>query len=277
MPKLLSDEDVAAYQDRGYHFPIEALSATEVADFRRKLEDYEAASGGPIKGEMRHRSHVLFTWIDEMVRHPKILDAAEDVLGPDILCWNTSFFIKEARDPGFVSWHQDATYWGLSSSDVLTVWIAMSPANKISGCMKFVAGTHRQQVKHEDTFDRNNLLTRGQEIAVEVDEAEAVLVELKPGQASLHHVLLFHGSEPNRSDERRIGLAIRYIPTRLRQAVGQRDWATLVRGKDRFRNFEPAHVPKRDLEPAALAFHQMVSEEQVKVLYRGTGKTAYRA
>jgi hypothetical protein len=269
--------EVAAYQDRGYHFPIEALSATEVADFRRKLEDYEAASGGPIKGEMRHRSHVLFTWIDQMVRHPKILDAAEDVLGPDILCWNTSFFIKEARDPGFVSWHQDATYWGLSSSDVLTVWIAMSPANKISGCMKFVAGTHRQQVKHEDTFDRNNLLTRGQEIAVEVDEAQAVHVELKPGEASLHHVLLFHGSEPNRSDDRRIGLAIRYIPTRLRQAVGQRDWATLVRGKDRFRNFEPAHVPKRDLEPAALAFHQMVSEEQVKVLYRGTGKTAYRA
>jgi non-heme Fe2+,alpha-ketoglutarate-dependent halogenase len=277
VPKLLSDKEVAAYQDRGYHFPIEALSATEVADFRRKLEDYEAASGGPIKGEMRHRSHVLFTWIDEMVRHPKILDAAEDVLGPDILCWNTSFFIKEARDPGFVSWHQDATYWGLSSSDVLTIWVAMSPANKISGCMKFVAGTHRAQVKHEDTFDRNNLLTRGQEIAVEVDEAQAVHVELKPGQASLHHVLLFHGSEPNRSDDRRIGLAIRYIPTRLRQAVGQRDWATLVRGKDRFRNFEPAHVPKRDLEPAALAFHQMVSEEQVKVLYRGTGKTAYRA
>jgi non-heme Fe2+,alpha-ketoglutarate-dependent halogenase len=277
VPKLLSDKEVAAYQDRGYHFPIEALSATEVADFRRKLEDYEAASGGPIKGEMRHRSHVLFTWIDQMVRHPKILDAAEDVLGPDILCWNTSFFIKEARDPGFVSWHQDATYWGLSSSDVLTVWIAMSPANRVSGCMKFVAGTHRQQVKHEDTFDRNNLLTRGQEIAVEVDEAQAVHVELKPGEASLHHVLLFHGSEPNRSDDRRIGLAIRYIPTRLRQAVGQRDWATLVRGKDRFRNFEPAHVPKRDLEPAALAFHQMVSEEQVKVLYRGTGKTAYRA
>ena len=277
MPKLLSEKEVSAYQDRGYHFPIDALNAIEVADFRRKLEDYEVLSGGPIKGEMRHRSHVLFTWIDEMVRHAKILDAVEDLLGPDILCWNTSFFIKEARDPGFVSWHQDATYWGLSSSDVSTVWIAMSAANRVSGCMKFIAGTHRQQVKHADTFDQDNLLTRGQEIAVEVDEAHAVHVELKPGQASLHHVLLVHGSEPNRSDDRRIGLAIRYIPTRLRQAVGQRDWATLVRGKDVYRNFEPAHVPKRDLEPEALAFHHMVSEEQLKVLYRGTGKTAYRA
>jgi non-heme Fe2+,alpha-ketoglutarate-dependent halogenase len=143
--------------------------------------------------------------------------------------------------------------------------------------MKFVAGTHQQQVKHADTFDQNNLLTRGQEIAVDVDEAKAVHVELKPGQASLHHVLLFHGSEPNRSDDRRIGLAVRYIPTHLKQAVGQRDWATLVRGKDNYGHFEPEHVPKRDLEPEALAFHKMVSEEQVRVLYRGTGKSAYRA
>ena len=111
---------------------------------------------------------------------------------------------------------------GSISSDVATAWIAMSPANKVSGCMKFVAGTHKQQVKHEDTFNQNNLLTRGQEIAVEVDESKAVFAELKPGQASLHHVLLFHGSEPNRSDDRRIGLAVRYIPTRLKQAVGQK-------------------------------------------------------
>ena len=105
MPKMLSKDQVTAYRERGYHFPIEALSASEVAGFRRKLEDYEAGSGGPIKAEMRHRSHVLFTWIDQMVRHPRILDAMEDLLGPDILCWNTSFFIKEAHDPGFVSWH----------------------------------------------------------------------------------------------------------------------------------------------------------------------------
>lgn len=277
MPKVLNETEVASYRRNGYHFPINALSASEVATFRKKLEDYEAESGGPIKGEVRHRSHVLFAWIDEMIRHPKILDAVEDVLGPDILCWNTSFFIKEAHDPGFVSWHQDATYWGLSSADVATAWIAMSPANKVSGCMKFIAGTHLKQVDHADTFNKDNLLTRGQEIAVEVNEADAVHAELKPGQASLHHVLLFHGSEPNRSDERRIGLAVRYIPTHLKQAVGARDWATLVRGKDTYHHFEPAYVPTRDLEPEALEFHRMVSEEQVRVLYRGTGKTAYRA
>ena len=277
MPKVLNEAEVAAYRNNGYHFPVDALSPSEVASFRQKLEDYEARSGGPIQGEMRHRSHVLFAWIDEMIRHPNILDAVEDVLGPDILCWNTSFFIKEARDPGFVSWHQDATYWGLSSADVATAWVAMSPANKVSGCMKFIAGTHLKQVEHADTFNKDNLLTRGQEIAVEVNESDAVHVELKPGQASLHHVLLFHGSEPNRSDERRIGIAIRYIPTHLKQAVGSRDWATLVRGKDTYHHFEQAYVPRRDLEREALEFHKMVSEEQVRVLYRGTGKTAYRA
>src|ERR1700748_1861304 len=277
MTKSLSEREVANYRERGYHFPLEVLTEREVAEFRGKLEDYEASTGGPIKGEMRHRSHVLFPWINDMIRHPRILDAVEDLLGPDILCWNTSFFIKEPRDPGFVSWHQDAHYWGLSASDVAPAWVAMSPANKVSGCMKFVAGTHRQQVKHEDTFDQNNLLTRGQEIAVKVDESDAVLVELKPGQASLHHVLLFHGSEPNRSDDQRIGLAIRYIPTHLKQAVGHRDWGALVRGKDAYGHFEPEYVRKRDLEPEALAFHKAVTDEQLRVLYRGTGKTEYRA
>ncbi|MDX2157024.1 MAG: phytanoyl-CoA dioxygenase family protein [Hyphomicrobiaceae bacterium] len=277
MPKVLTEAEVEAYNTKGYHFPIDVLSSAEVAAARGQLESYERSSGGPISGAMRHRSHVLFPWINEIVRHPRILDAVEDVLGPDLLCWNTSFFIKEARDPGFVSWHQDATYWGLSTPDVMTVWLALSPANRTAGCMKFIAGTHKAQVDHADTFNKDNLLTRGQEIAVEVNEGDAVYAELAPGQASLHHVLLFHGSAPNRSDDRRIGLAIRYIPTHVRQAVGSRDWASLVRGVDRFGHFLPEPRPARDLDPAAVAFHKQVTEEQVRVLYRGTGKAEYRA
>lgn len=276
MPKVLTASQVETYHRDGYHFPIDVLTPTEVASFRGKLEAYERSTGCPISGGMRHRSHVLFTWINDVIRHPRILDAVEDVLGPNILCWNTSFFIKEARDPGFVSWHQDATYWGLSTPDVMTVWVAFSPANKVSGCMKFIAGTHKTQVSHADTFHQDNLLSRGQEIAVDVDEAKAVYAELAPGQASLHHVLLFHGSAPNQSDDRRIGLAIRYIPTHVRQAVGSRDWATLVRGVDTHHNFDPEPRPKADLEADALAFHRMVTEEQVRVLYRGTDKTEYR-
>jgi ectoine hydroxylase-related dioxygenase (phytanoyl-CoA dioxygenase family) len=191
--------------------------------------------------------------------------------------WSTSFFIKEPRDPGFVSWHQDATYWGLSAPDVCTAWIALSPANKVSGCMKFIPGTHKEQVKHDDTFDKNNLLTRGQEIAVEVDEAKAVYGELKPGEASLHHVLLFHGSAPNQSDDRRIGLAIRYVPTYVRQAVGATDSATLVRGVDTFHHFEAEPRPRSELDPVGVAFHKAATDRQQKVLYRGTDKTTFRS
>jgi non-haem Fe2+, alpha-ketoglutarate-dependent halogenase len=276
MPKVLSEAEVDAFKVKGYHLPVDVLSEREVVDCRRNLEAYEAKTGGPIRGDMRHKSHLLFPWINDLMRHPRMLDAVEDVLGPNLLVWSTSFFIKEPRDPGFVSWHQDATYWGLSAPDVCTAWIALSPANKISGCMKFIPGTHKTQVEHADTFHQDNLLTRGQEIAVEVDESKAVFAELGPGQASLHHVLLFHGSAPNRSDDRRIGLAIRYVPTYVRQAVGAKDSATLVRGIDEHRNFASEPRPKVDLDPEGVAFHRAATEAQAAVLYRGTEKTTFR-
>jgi non-haem Fe2+, alpha-ketoglutarate-dependent halogenase len=276
MPKVLTSEQIEAYHARGYHFPVDVLSDAEVKECRRNLEAYEERTGGPIKGEMRHKSHLLFPWINDLMRHPRLLDALEDVLGPNLLVWTTNFFIKEANDPSYVSWHQDATYWGLSSPDVCTAWIALSPANKVSGCMKFIAGTHKQQIKHVDTFHKDNLLTRGQEVAVQVDESTAVFAELKPGQASLHHVLLFHGSEPNRSDDRRIGLAIRYVATHVRQVVGDRDAATLVRGVDTCRNFTPEPCPRMELDPETLAFHKAITEAQAKVLYRGTNRSTFR-
>ena len=276
MPKVLNTAEVEAYQTRGYHLPVDALSDDEVVTCRRQLEAYEVKTGGPIQGEMRHKSHLVFPWINDLMRHPRVLDAVEDILGPNLLVWSTSFFIKEARDPGFVSWHQDATYWGLSSPDVCTAWIALSPANKISGCMKFIPGTHKKQVDHADTFHEDNLLTRGQEIAVEVDESKAIYAELKPGQASLHHVLLFHGSAPNQSDDRRIGLAVRYVPTYVRQAVGAKDSATLVRGIDEHKNFASEPRPKVELDPEGLAFHRAATAAQAAVLYRGTDKTTFR-
>jgi len=274
---MLSSQAVDRYRRDGYHFPIDILSEDEAREYRGRLEAYEMRSGGPLKGEFRHKPHLLFTGLNELVRHPRILDAVEDVLGPNLLCWNSSFFIKEANDSGFVSWHQDATYWGLSSPDVSTIWLAFTPASELNGCMKFIPGSHKIQVAHRDTFHKDNLLTRGQEIAVEVDESQAVLAQLKPGQASIHHVLLFHGSAPNRSGDRRIGFAIRYIPTHVRQVAGERDSATLVRGVDEHRHFELESAPQADFSPEACALHVAVTQRQLRVLYRGTDRTEYRA
>lgn len=277
MSKMLSSAAIDTFRRDGYYFPVPVLTPTEVARYRNCLEQHEAETGAPLQGNWRHKAHLLFTWVDELVHHPKIVDAAEDVLGPNLLCWTTNFFIKEANSPGFVSWHQDAFYWGLSKDDVVTAWVALSPANLESGCMKFVPGSQTQDhVEHVDTFHKDNLLSRGQEIAVKVDGEETVNCILNPGEMSLHHVKLVHGSEPNRSNDRRIGLAIRYIPTDLKQ-LKVRDSATLVRGVDSYGNFDSEPRPKRDLDDAALAAHADAVERQVKALYSGTDKAAFRA
>ncbi|QOZ29197.1 phytanoyl-CoA dioxygenase family protein [Bradyrhizobium sp. CCBAU 51753] len=272
----LSDAAVAHYQEHGYYAPIPALSGDEAAAVRRKLEAHEAAHG-VLKGSMRHKSHLLFTWLDELIRHPAILDAVEGVIGPNILCWSSTFFIKEARDPGFVSWHQDSTYWGLDPADIVTGWVALSESTAENGAMRVIPDTQKlEQIAHRDTFAADNLLTRGQEIEVDVDESQAVMLQLQPGEMSLHHVRLIHGSDPNPSGKRRIGFAIRYLPTHVRQIVGTRDSATLVRGVDQFGNFEPEYRPERDLSEAAVAFHAHVMGDQQQVLMKNAQTAVMR-
>jgi len=270
MPKRLSAEQVERYRTDGFVAPVRVMSAEAAAELLDRLERHEAATGGPLKGDMRHKPHLLFTWLADLVRNEAIVDAIEDLYGPDLLCWSSTFFIKEPANPAFVSWHQDSTYWGLSKPDVVTAWVALTPATRANGAMEVIPGTHTSdQIPHRDTFDANNLLTRGQEVAVEVDPSQAVPIELQPGEMSLHHVRLVHGSPPNTSPTRRVGLAIRYIPTSVRQLHGE-DSATLVRGSDAH-NFAPEPRPARDLDPALVALHREITERNARILYRGTG------
>ncbi|MEM1163093.1 MAG: phytanoyl-CoA dioxygenase family protein [Pseudomonadota bacterium] len=265
------------YERDGYYFPMRAMSAEDAAGYRAKLEAHEAEHGGPLQSAMRHEMHYLFTWADELIRHPKILDAVEAVIGPNILCWATNFFIKEPNTTDFVSWHQDATYWGLEPADqIITAWLALSDAPVESGAMKFAAGSHAWgQASHKDTFHEDNLLSRGQEIAVDVDEENATDVPLKAGEFSLHHVLLAHGSNPNTTNDRRIGLAIRYIPTTVRQTK-IRDAAVLVRGVDEFGNFDGLPAPKVDLDEQAIATHADATDRMRRAVYSETEVTEFR-
>ena len=266
----LSDSAVERYRRDGFYFPIPVLSPAEALECRRRLEAIEAAHGGRLAGEIRHKPHLLFTWLADLIRHPAILDAVEAILGPNLLAWSTSFFIKEARDPAYVSWHQDATYWGLSEPDVLTAWVAFTDATVENGAMRMVPGSHGEQLAHRDTFAANNLRSRGQEIAVAVDEARGVDILLRAGEMSLHHVRMVHGSPANRSNDRRIGFAIRYIPTSVRQLEGD-DSATLVRGVDHYHHFAAERRPAFDLAPEARAHHAEMVARSAKILYRGTG------
>lgn len=272
MGRRLTDRQVEDYRRDGVHFPVDVFAPAEAAELMRRFEAAEADHGGRLPGRVNQKVHLLYPWLNAVVRDARILDAVEDLHGPDLLCWSASFFSKDAHDPSFVSWHQDATYWGLSSPDVVTAWVAFTPSTLQSGCMKVVPGTHRRQVEHVDTFAEGNLLSRGQELQVAVRDEETVPVVLRPGQMSLHHVLIFHGSDANAADHRRIGLAIRYIPTHVRQTKGPRESATLVRGRDTYGHFDLEPAPEGDMHPAAVARHAEIVDRQLRILYAGAAR-----
>ena len=269
MGRLLDAAQVEQYRRDGFLHPVRVMGEDEAAELRRRLEAHEAATGGPLRGDLRHKAHLLFSWLGDLVRNDALLDAVEDLHGPDLLCWTSNFFIKEPRSPGFVSWHQDSTYWGLSSPDVVTAWVAFEASTPLSGCMRVVPGTQaHDQVPHKDTFAADNLLSRGQEIQVDIDDKDAADLVLQPGEVSLHHVRIIHGSEPNNADWDRIGFTIRYVPTYVRQ-IGGRDSAMLVRGVDEFHNFDPEPRPKADFHPDAVAFHGAMIDRVTKILFAG--------
>src|SRR6266436_1100646 len=229
-----------------------------------------AAEGRAVQGRYAHKSHLLLAWLAELVRRRPILDGVEDLHGLDLLCWTTNFFIKEAADPAFVSWHQDSTYWGLSKPNVVTAWVAFTEATEANGAMEYIPGSHKlDQIPHRATFAKHNLLTRGQEVMVEVELSRRRVITLRPGEMSLHYVRLVHGSPPNPSGDRRIGFAIRYIPTDVAQLAGE-DSATLVRGEGRDRHFIPGPQPSRDLDLEFVALYRTVTERSARILYRGT-------
>ena len=253
MGKLLSDREIASYREDGCVFPFRAHGSEEAAANYRRYRALEEATGAEPQSRYKIKAHLPFPWMWDIIRNPVILDAVEDLIGPDIICWGSSFFTKHANDRRFVSWHQDSTYYGLSEPETATVWYAFTESNVRSGCMKFIPGTHRSGIlEHDETYDGDNLLMRGQTIHG-VDEAAAVDVELRPGEFSIHHESVVHGSGPNGAAEPRIGLSIHYIAPRIRQTKLANATATLVRGTDTHGYWREDPEPRKDFDPTCLA------------------------
>jgi hypothetical protein len=257
MGSRLTPEEVARYERDGILFPVPVLTPAETARFRGAFEEMAARLGGrPVAQALGH-THAYFRWSYDLVTHPALLDAVEDLLGPDILVWTVSIFPKYPRDPGYISWHQDGTYWGLDSTRVVTAWLALTDSTPGNGCMRVVPGSHRRPIlPHRDTYAPENRLSRGQEIEVAVDERDAVDVVLRAGEMSLHHVNIIHGSNPNPSDSSRIGFAPRFTTPATRQVDGEPPTALLARGRDRHGHFR--------LLPGAptLAFEEALAAQQ---------------
>ena len=266
---MLSSEELTTYNKDGYLFPKRVLTKTEAAFCKSKLDKYFSRFGEGARGNgpMTKRAHIILRWAAELARHPSIVDSVADIIGSDILCWSSAIFTKESNSENFVSWHQDANYWGLSSSRVVSAWVALTTANVENGCMRFLPGSHKNLEEHNDITDDYNMLSRGQTMLSGVDEKKAVNVTLKAGEYALFHVNLAHSSLPNGSTNDRIGFVFRYIAGDVYQTKSDTDSASLIRGRDLANIFEHEPMPREDFDPECLAFHERVCQAREQVYF----------
>ena len=244
MRKLLSKEEVATYQRGGIVFPIPVLSKEETARFRGAYENFCEQLGSRPSAAQSRNPHLFHRWAYELATHPRVLDAVEQIIGPNIVVHHASLFCKYPHDGSFVSWHQDGYYLDLSVPLLVSAWIALSDSNVANGCMRLVRNSHQNgRVAHANSaISAHNLLPSGLEIACDVDERDATDVVLRAGEMSLHHVNLVHGSNPNQSSEPRLGFAVRYVAPSVRQSVVQVP-TVLARGTDEEGYFEHLESP----------------------------------
>lgn len=275
----LAQDRVEAYRRDGYLFPLEVFSREQIDAINRELEQARDQARGQgladsLDSLLRSNAQLLLPLVYRIARRPQLLDPVASILGPNLLLWSAEFFIKPANTDKIVSWHQDLTYWGLGETDdEITAWLALSPVNAESGCMRFVPGSHHRRIlPHRDTFADANLLSRGQEVAVDIDENDAVDVVLRPGQLSLHHGRIFHASGSNRSDHDRVGLVFRFLTPQVRQQVASRDYAMQVRGIDDTDHWIHVAPPQDNFDPEYLHLRERIQQDQSVALAEGAAQ-----
>ncbi len=233
---MLSQEQQRQCVSEGYLFPIQVLTEDEVAFFRAAVEDLEGHVEGRHKGPLIGECHLNICWAYDLVTHPAILDAVEDIIGPNILVHSASNFSKPPHHPHFVSLHQDGHYWHLSTPRLVSAWIALSDSTVENGCMRVIPGTHKTRLDHSAVMHDDNMLRSGYTVAGEVDESRAVDLVLRAGEMSFHHVNTLHGSKPNRSAVKRIGFSIRYMAPEVNQVSAHYE-VVLARGRDDYHHY----------------------------------------
>jgi len=225
------------------------------------LARFERWLGEPVNAtkdlKWRTMPHITLPWVTRLACDQRILDKVEDLLGPDILIYTSTFFIKEPHTPTIAAWHQDSTYYGLEPVEEITVWVALSDANHAAGCMDVLSfNSAPRQLRHTAHVVENSVNRAGQVITEPLDESRPVAMELKAGQFSMHHGLCPHRSGPNTADHRRIGLGLNYVPANVRPVGAFRTMAMQVRGEGREGHFVPVTPPKAELDAHAVAAHE---------------------
>ena len=272
MGKVLSQQQIDQYHEQGFIAPVDVMPESEALEYAQRLQTAELEYPEELNAENRNNPHLAFKFLDELVHHPLIMDAVEDLIGPAFSLWGSVLFIKEPQTSHFVSWHQDATYMGITPHEYVTPWLALTPSNLETGCMSMIPGSHKDPIRsHEETFHENNILTRGQEIQA-VDESIAVDLILRPGQMSLHHAKIIHGSQPNRSQQRRAGYAMQaYMPAGARQTLGENYWLPM-RGNCVQSGFIELKRPASDMDSTGVGERNKANQNWANILYQGAQK-----
>lgn len=252
MTTSLSQEQIAHFRSEGWLAPFRAIDAGQAAEAVRWVDAYEKRHNVNVNKHLKIKGHLAAPWIIELGRNRQILDAVEGLIGPNIMLFGASIFAKAGQDGSYVSWHQDSAYFGLDPHEEVTAWVALTESNAANGALQVLPRTHTgPDLHHEETYEANNMLARGQKLLIE-DDSAAVTLELRPGEFSLHHERTAHGSKANTTDKRRIGFAFFYIPTHASCPAGRRS-ALLVRGEDKFGNWDTDPLPRYDFDPPAFA------------------------
>lgn len=261
MTNILTETQIEKYRQDGYHFPIDIFTEGEAALLLKKLEKIEGNfPAGRIPPVLNLKSHLLNPWLWDVVHNERILNAVASILGPNLLCWASGFFVKESGKPTYAAWHQDISYWGLSEPKAITVWLAFTKSTPENGCMKFLRNGLKHSLRHEDANDFNNMLAGGEKISLNIDPQIGIEAILSPGQASLHDGHTIHGSNQNLSQSRRVGYVIRYIAANIQQIGGKKGSATLVKGRD-FGFFELEKKPNGEFLTEDIQYHNKIYKD----------------
>jgi non-haem Fe2+, alpha-ketoglutarate-dependent halogenase len=267
----LSSNQLKQYKDEGFVTPINIFSKEKAKEIRNQIELIEKELPGELDKSGRYNAHLISPLLDEITHNSKILDAVESLIGKNILVCGTTLFIKNPNEKGYVSYHQDAKYIGLEPHNWVTAWVALTDSNEKNGCMKMWPGSHLDIKNHDEKFNEENLLTRGQTVE-NVPDNEVKSVELVAGQMSLHHPRIVHGSGVNKTNDRRIGFVIQsYIGTNVKQILGQNS-VQLARGVDEFNHHEIIQRPKSLMNKEDLLIKQKENKYLQEIFYKGSNK-----
>jgi len=249
MTPVLTHKQLNEYEELGFLHSIPILAPDEVAHFRDAIEETCRALGGGVT--RLDGPHLYFRWAWDLSTHRRVLACMEQLIGPNVLLKSTRLFYKFGNSDSFVGWHQDGITEELRDATAPAIWLGLTPATAENGCLRVVPRSHRLGlIQHADRPNPANLTTQGATAQVAIDSPQDVVMQA--GEMSLHHPLVLHASNPNRSGESRIGFSATYSTPALTASRSAVAWVRGDGPRDRFRIVE--EPPPRPIEAAAAAY-----------------------